>query len=125
MKEKAALTELPVGNDYERSYYCINCLTPTGSLYRIYNSPTSVKLIQCTKCHDDVDDYIERDWLLVVIDLILLREEAYRHVLCNRLQDVKAHWYLGVLGSCIVLQILHLLSAYFDDPTIEITANFN
>jgi uncharacterized membrane protein len=44
---------------------------------------SSIKLTTCTKCAQAVDPYIEREWLLVVIDCILRREEAYRHVLFN------------------------------------------
>lgn len=37
----------------------------------------------CQNCQRIVDPYIEREWLLVVIDCILLRPEAYRHILYN------------------------------------------
>ena len=36
------------------------------------------------KCHCVADKYIEYELLLVSIDLILLREQAYRHILFNR-----------------------------------------
>ena len=36
------------------------------------------------KCHNVADKYIEYELLLVSIDLILLREQAYRHILFNR-----------------------------------------
>lgn len=68
-------------------YRCIHCLTPCDALYRKYG-PSTIKLIQCTHCRRDVDPYCEREWLLVLIDCILLREEAYRHVLCHRMVDV-------------------------------------
>jgi succinate dehydrogenase/fumarate reductase cytochrome b subunit len=65
------------------TYRCIHCLTPCDSLYRKYGSST-IKLSQCSNCQRDVDPYCEREWLLVVLDCILLREEAYRHVLFHR-----------------------------------------
>jgi hypothetical protein len=40
--------------------------------------------MNCSNCGKTaVDPYIEREWLLVAIDCILLRDEAYRHVLFN------------------------------------------
>lgn len=43
----------------------------------------------CTNpnCQQVVDPYIEREWLLVAIDCILLRPAAYRHVLWNAKQE--------------------------------------
>jgi hypothetical protein len=116
-------------DDTVESFRCIHCWQSTASLYRMY-SPSSIKLVQCTSCHKDVDPYIEREWLLVVMDLILLRPSAYRHVLCNRLawrhddddDDTTIHsnangstnpWIKGAM-ACLVLQSLILLP--LDDP---------
>ena len=65
-------------------YICTNCTRPTSSLYKVYSTPGSIKLTTCQRCHHDVDPYIEREWLLVIIDCILHRPEAFRHVLYNR-----------------------------------------
>jgi len=46
--------------------------------------------MNCEICRRVVDPYTEREWLLVAIDCILLRPEAYRHVLYNN-QDLS--WY--------------------------------
>lgn len=68
------------------SFICVFCETPTTCLYRQYtSSPSSIKLTVCQTCGNDVDPYIEREWLLVVLDCILLRLPAYRHVLFHRL----------------------------------------
>jgi hypothetical protein len=47
------------------------------------NSLSSIKAMHCEHCKRIVDPYIEREWLLVVIDCTLLRPEAYRHILYN------------------------------------------
>ena len=67
-------------------FRCVYCGTPTTRLYRhLLSSSHSIKLTTCSTCNQIVDPYIEREVLLIVIDCILLREEAYRHVLYNRL----------------------------------------
>ena len=68
-----------------RIHHCIQCLTETSTLYRKF-SPTSLKLTVCEKCGFDVDPYIEREAFLVVMDWILLRQDAYRHLLLNRIE---------------------------------------
>ena len=61
-------------------FSCIECLTPSASLYRQYSSPSSVKLTRCVVCKKDVDPYVEREWLLVFLDVILHRIPAHRHL---------------------------------------------
>ena len=67
-----------------RTYVCINCLEPTSILYRQYSTVNTIKLHSCTSCQADVDPYIERQLLLVVMDILLLRLPAYRHFIFNR-----------------------------------------
>ena len=64
------------------AYRCVDCGAPAASLYKAY-SKTSVKLTSCVNCNSNVDPYVERDWVLVVLDCVLLRLPAYRHVLWN------------------------------------------
>jgi len=69
-----------------RPYVCVHCGTPAPALYRHLSSSRTVASIQavsCKHCFKPVDPYTEREWLLVVIDMILMRQEAYRHVLYN------------------------------------------
>ena len=68
----------------EHHYCCVECLTPTPSLYRRYTTHASVKLTRCRKCSLDVDPYVEREAMLIAFDVILHRLPAYRHTLFNR-----------------------------------------
>jgi Arv1-like family len=80
------------------AYRCVYCLSPATALwYRSgeggsssgvatttsSSSTSNIKLKPCAACHQNVDPYIEREWLLVVLDLILLRLPAYRHVMAK------------------------------------------
>ena len=86
-------------------YTCVNCLTPSSSLYHELRSSSTtsssissgssqtenrisstwiVKLTRCKNCQHNVDHYIEHEALLIGIDLILLRLPAYRHLFFNR-----------------------------------------
>lgn len=71
-------------------YVCVHCNTPCAALYRRLSvSLSSIKATTCVKCEKLVDPYIEQEWLLVAIDCILMREEAYRHVL-NNVDELKS-----------------------------------
>ena len=70
-------------NDF--SYCCVHCSHPSDSIVRqLSASASSIQLTTCPFCGQTVDPYVERELLLVVIDWVLLRPEAYRHVLYNR-----------------------------------------
>ena len=73
---------------------CIHCSTPIESLYMRYGRDHIV-LSPCTsdRCAPDAastatpvlaDEYLEHDLPIVIIDLILAKPKAYRHLLFNR-----------------------------------------
>jgi hypothetical protein len=118
-------------------YRCIQCLEPAASLYRTYTRESTIKLSQCESAvcgngTNNVDPYCEREWLLVVIDIVLLRDQAYRHVIFNRLQGFRVHESYRkslqlVVGSS-VLQAYIFWEAhraqYPDDPMLDSTVWF-
>lgn len=90
-------------------YRCVHCLTPHDALYRRLDSTgrsrnSDIQLLSCNYCcsypttttndpagkpissitGSSLDPYCERELLLVVLDIILLRIYAYRHLLFNR-----------------------------------------
>lgn len=98
-------------------YVCVFCNTPCAALYRRLSvSLSSIKAMNCTKCYKMVDPYIEREWLLVVIDCILLREEAFRHVLYN-VDDLKD---IPIPTLAQVVIGLSTLDAYLKWQTISV-----
>lgn len=42
------------------------------------------------------DKYIEYDAVIIIIDLVLLSKEAYRHILYNTEFKVSEHFYLNI-----------------------------
>ena len=62
---------------------CIECGKPVPSLYREMTKE-DIRLTTCAHCHQVADKYIEWELQIVMIDLILQRPQAYRHILFNR-----------------------------------------
>jgi hypothetical protein len=56
------------------------------SLYVEY-SPTNIRLTRCAKCGKVADKYVEYELILVLMDAILHKRPAVRHLLFNRLSD--------------------------------------
>ncbi|KZT73172.1 Arv1-domain-containing protein [Daedalea quercina L-15889] len=63
---------------------CTSCTHPTPYLYTVYESAYNLRLEQCTACHAFADPYVEHDTLTLLLDLILLKRDVYRHLLFNR-----------------------------------------
>lgn len=75
-------------------YECIHCGRGTEDLFKKY-SPTVLKLTECQNCKNIADRYIEYDPVIVMIDLVLLNEQAYRHILWNT--GFEGHWKLAAV----------------------------
>ncbi|GFG28488.1 hypothetical protein Cfor_11377, partial [Coptotermes formosanus] len=84
-------------------FTCVNCGSQVQELFKQY-SPTVLKLVDCSECHQVADKYIEYDPVIVMIDLVLLNEQAYRH----------NHWRLVV-----VLVLFEAYSGWASHKNIE------
>lgn len=65
---------------------CIECTYQVDSLYTRY-SPTNIRSTACPNCNKFADKYIEHDGVIIVIDLLLLKPQAYRHMVFNVLSS--------------------------------------
>ncbi|CAE6381928.1 unnamed protein product [Rhizoctonia solani] len=63
---------------------CTQCTCPVSYLYTVYQSMNNLRLEQCSNCLGFADPYVEHDALTLLLDLILLKREVYRHLLFNR-----------------------------------------
>ncbi|KZT07616.1 Arv1-domain-containing protein [Laetiporus sulphureus 93-53] len=63
---------------------CTSCTHPVPYLYTVYQSAYNLRLEQCPACHAFADPYVEHDTLTLLLDLILLKRDVYRHLLYNR-----------------------------------------
>lgn len=70
---------------------CIECTEPVHSLYTQY-SPSNIRLTACRRCNKFADKYIEYDSVLVFVDVILLKPQAYRHLVFNVFTPEKQVW---------------------------------
>ncbi|KAK8210102.1 hypothetical protein M8818_003589 [Zalaria obscura] len=70
---------------------CIECRYPVSSLYTTYSKADDrtlgkgVRLTQCPRCKRFADKYVEHDFVVLFIDLVLIKPQVYRHLLFNRL----------------------------------------
>jgi Arv1-like family len=88
--DTAASTSPPKSRRSERRrrYRCIYCLHPVPALIRIRGN--DLQLLACDDCGaPSLDPYLEREFILVAMDLFLLRLPAVRHILCNRWRSPK------------------------------------
>ncbi|KAG9000200.1 hypothetical protein FRB90_011872 [Tulasnella sp. 427] len=63
---------------------CTSCTTPVPYLYTLYETAYNLRLERCPKCHAFADPYVEHDPFILVLDLILLKRDVFRHLIYNR-----------------------------------------
>ncbi|KAL3844776.1 hypothetical protein ACJIZ3_002179 [Penstemon smallii] len=64
-------------------FRCVQCGSPIKTLYIQY-SAGNIRLMKCGKCKAVADEYIECEIMILVIDLILHKPKAYRHLFYNK-----------------------------------------
>ena len=62
------------------------CGEAVDTLY-VELSETNIRLTRCQKCGKVADKYVEYELLLVLMDTVLHRKPAIRHLLYNRVSD--------------------------------------
>ncbi|ESW34070.1 hypothetical protein PHAVU_001G121700 [Phaseolus vulgaris] len=85
-------------------YKCIQCGCPVKTLYVQY-SPGNIRLMKCENCRAVADDYIECEIMILVIDLILHKPKAYRHLLHNVINQ-ETMKFQGLLWKLAVVFLL-------------------
>ncbi|XP_014491355.1 protein arv1 homolog isoform X1 [Vigna radiata var. radiata] len=85
-------------------YKCIQCGCPVKTLYVQY-SPGNIRLMKCENCRAVADEYIECEIMILVIDLILHKPKAYRHLLHNVINQ-KTMKFQGLLWKLAIVFLL-------------------
>ncbi|XP_071707447.1 protein ARV 2-like [Rutidosis leptorrhynchoides] len=66
----------------EMKFRCVQCGYHIKTLYVQY-SPGNIRLMKCQNCRAVADEYIECEIMILLIDLILHKAKAYRHLFYN------------------------------------------
>ncbi|PSN69476.1 Arv1-domain-containing protein [Corynespora cassiicola Philippines] len=88
---------------------CIECRHPVASLYTSYSKADDralgkgVRLTQCRNCGRFADKYVEHDFVVLFIDLVLIKPQVYRHLLFNRLGREDDRFDRSILRLSILL----------------------
>ncbi|KAL4979971.1 Arv1-like family-domain-containing protein [Aspergillus desertorum] len=109
---------------------CIECSYPVSQLYSAYSRADDrslgkgVRLTQCPRCKRFADKYVEYDFVVIFIDLVLIKPQVYRHLLFNRLESDEHKFDPSIirLGVLLLLFDVYLTWARIEkSPLIETT----
>ncbi|KAG7263192.1 hypothetical protein CRUP_020496, partial [Coryphaenoides rupestris] len=98
-------------------FRCVECHKNALELHRDYSNGI-LKITICESCLKPVDKYIEYDPVIILIDAILCKTQAFRHILFNT--SLNIHWKLCVF--CLLCEaylrwsVLHQGSEQSSDP---------
>ncbi|KAF2188720.1 Arv1-domain-containing protein [Zopfia rhizophila CBS 207.26] len=99
---------------------CIECRYPVKTLYTTYSKADDrslgkgVRLTQCPRCERFADKYVEHDFVVLFIDLVLIKPQVYRHLLFNRLGRDDDRFDVGPTAPTRSIVRLGILLLLFD-----------
>ncbi|KXJ85833.1 Arv1-like family-domain-containing protein [Microdochium bolleyi] len=97
---------------------CIECQTPVRTLWTEYRGGTTtgpssksatsghnIRLTVCKNCGRFCDKYVEHDYVVLFIDLVLIKPQVYRHLLHNTLMsgDGRDRWDASIVRLGVLL----------------------
>lgn len=99
---------------------CVLCKHPAVSTHSKYKGDY-IKLLVCGQCHNVVDKYIEYDNVLLFLDILLLKPQAYRHFCYNYMEPLGHHAgrILARFFTMMVLFEVYLLWAYEEKKSVH------
>ncbi|SZF00627.1 unnamed protein product [Blumeria hordei] len=104
---------------------CVECRYPVKTLYTEYSgandksSGHGVRLTVCKNCGRFCDKYVEHDFVVLFIDLVLIKPQVYRHLLHNTLMREKDQFDPSIirLGILLLLFDVYLTWARIEKQT--------
>lgn len=94
------------------TFRCIECGFSARELYHDYGNGI-IKISHCEKCKQVVDKYVEFDPVIVLLDALLFKPQAYRHVLFNKV--ITFHWRVSIV--CLLCDAYMKWAHKFAAPT--------
>ncbi|KAI1436331.1 Arv1-like family-domain-containing protein [Xylaria sp. CBS 124048] len=109
---------------------CIECRHPVRTLWTQYSgagdASSNIRLTVCRNCGRFCDKYVEHDFVVLFIDLILIKPQVYRHLLHNTLMRDRDQFDPSIirLGTLLLLFDVYLTWARIEkqvipDPSIS------
>ncbi|WCJ19915.1 Arv1-like protein [Euphorbia peplus] len=86
-------------------YRCVECGSEIKTLFVQY-SPGNIRLMKCENCKAVADEYVECELLIILIDLVLHKQKAYRHLLYNVLNQETLNLEGLLLKSTVAFLLL-------------------
>ncbi|KKA26371.1 hypothetical protein TD95_001411 [Thielaviopsis punctulata] len=88
---------------------CIECSQPVEKLWTLYSGTDgkggghNIRLTVCRKCGRFCDKYVEHDFVVMFIDLVLIKPQVYRHLLHNTLMGERDRFDPSILRLGVML----------------------
>ncbi|KAI1244108.1 hypothetical protein MGN70_013977 [Eutypa lata] len=111
---------------------CIECRTPVKTLWTQYkgagdpSSGHNIRLTVCKNCGRFCDKYVEHDFVVLFIDLVLIKPQVYRHLLHNTLMRDRDQFDPSIirLGTLLLLFDVYLTWARIEKESVPEPGSF-
>lgn len=97
---------------------CVECGASVPELVRDYGKG-NLRLAICSACNSVADKYVEYETILLFLEVLLLKPQVYRHVLCNLPAPVSSRTTLKLFMILVMLDMN--VKAYLVDRDAGVT----
>ncbi|KAI0415665.1 Arv1-like family-domain-containing protein [Xylaria grammica] len=103
---------------------CIECRHPVRTLWTQYSgagdASSNIRLTVCRNCGRFCDKYVEHDFVVLFIDLVLIKPQVYRHLLHNTLMRDRDKFDPSIirLGTLLLLFDVYLTWARIEKQAV-------
>ncbi|KAI1162501.1 Arv1-like family-domain-containing protein [Nemania serpens] len=103
---------------------CIECRHPVRTLWTQYSgagdASSNIRLTVCRNCGRFCDKYVEHDFVVLFIDLVLIKPQVYRHLLHNTLMRDRDKFDPSIirLGTLLLLFDVYLTWARIEKQVV-------
>ncbi|KAI0206192.1 Arv1-like family-domain-containing protein [Astrocystis sublimbata] len=110
---------------------CIECRHPVRTLWTQYSgtgdASSNIRLTVCRNCGRFCDKYVEHDFVVLFIDLVLIKPQVYRHLLHNTLMRDRDKFDPSIirLGTLLLLFDVYLTWARIEKQESTPTTGSN
>ncbi|CAI5734627.1 unnamed protein product [Peronospora destructor] len=97
---------------------CVECGASVSELVHDY-SKGNVRLAICNACNSIADKYVEYETILLFLEVLLLKPQVYRHILCNLPSPVSSRTTFKLFVILVMLDMN--IKAYLVDRDAGVT----
>ena len=101
----------------DKRFVCIECGLRVSQIYITYGL-MNIRLLKCQNCLEFIDKYCEYDQVAIFMDIILVKKQAYRHLIFNGTEYNEKGLNTGLIKLGLLLNLFEVYMKWIVDTDV-------